>query len=215
MRSRAVLAGIGGIAFGVLTFVALLIANPPGGTYKAQDAIKYVARGHHVAVFVSLYLLVLAVVGLIGLISYLRDAVVARPDGVRIGRLFAWLGLAGAILLAAGWGIVLGNAIAHAYGGRHLVVPPTTTYLASELGSALIWGPGAILLGFALFALAAGTAGTLPGWLRVATVVGGIGGILGPAFFPSLLVLVWALVIGIWLLVPGRRTDAAAAAAVT
>ena len=215
MRSRTVLAGIGGIAFSVLTFVALLIANPPGGTYKAHDAIKYVARGHHVAVFVSLYLLVLAVVGLIGLISYLRDAVVARPDGVRIGRLFAWLGLAGAILLAAGWGIVLGNAIAHAYGGRHLVVPPTTTYLASELGSALIWGPGAILLGFALFALAAGTAGTLPGWLRVATVVGGIGGILGPAFFPSLLVLVWALVIGIWLLVPGRRTDAAAAAAVT
>jgi hypothetical protein len=149
------------------------------------------------------------------LVSYLRDAVVSRPDGIRIGRLFAWLGLASAICFAAGWGIVLGNAIAHAYGGRQLVVPPTTTYLASELGSALIWGPGAILLGFALFTLAAGTPGTLPGWLRIATVVGGIGGILGPAFFPSLLVLIWGLVIGIWLVVAGRRTDVAAAPAVT
>jgi hypothetical protein len=215
LRSRAVLAGISGIAFSVLTFVGLLIANPPGGTYKAHDAIKYVARGHRVAVFVSLYLLMLAVVGLIALVSYLRDAVVSRPAGIRIGRLFAWLGLASAVSFAVGWGIVLGNAIAHAYGGRHVVVPPTTTYLASELGSVLIWGPGAILLGFALFALAAGTPGTLPGWLRIATVVGGIGGILGPAFFPSLLVLIWGLVMGIWLVVAGRPADVAAAPAVT
>jgi hypothetical protein len=215
LRSRAVLAGIGGIAFSVLTVVGLFVANPPGGTYKAHDAIKYVARGHHAAVFVSLYLLMLAVVGLLALVSYLRDTVVSRPDGIRIGRFFAWLGVASAISFAIGWGIVLGNAIAHAYGGRHVVVPPTTTYLASELGSALIWGPGAILLGFALFTLAAGTAGTLPGWLRIATVVGGIGGILGPAFFPSLLVVIWALVIGIWLLVAGRRTDIATAPAVT
>jgi hypothetical protein len=198
-----------------LTFVGLFVANPPGGTYNAHDAIKYVARGHHVAVFVSLYLLMLAIVGLIGLVSYLRDVVVTRPDGIRIGRMFAWLGLASAISFAVGWGIVLGNAIAHAYGGRHVIVPPTTTYLASELGSALIWGPGAILLGFALFTLAAGTAGRLPGWLRIATVIGGIGGILGPAFFPSLLVLIWGLVIGIWLLVGGRRIDVATASAAT
>jgi hypothetical protein len=91
------------------------------------------------------------------------------------------------------------------------MLPPTTTYLASELGSALIWGPGAILFGFALFALAAGTRGTLPGWLRVATVIGGIGGILGPAFFPSILLLIWGLVIGIWLLIAGQRTEVAAA----
>jgi hypothetical protein len=215
MRSRAVLAGIGGIAFSVLTFVGLFVANPPGGTYSAHDAIKYVAHGHHVAVFVSVYLLMLSILGLLGLVSFLRDTVVARSDGIQIGRMFAWLGLASAITLTAGWGIVLGNAIAHAYGGRDVVVPPTTTYLVSEVGAALIWGPGAILLGFALFALAYGTAGTLPGWLRVATVVGGIGGLLGPAFFPSLLVLVWGLVIGVWLVARGQSTDAAAAPAVS
>jgi hypothetical protein len=102
---------------------------------------------------------------------------------------------------------VLGNAIAHAYGGRQVVVAPTTTYLVSEIGSALIWGPGAILLGFALIALVVGSAGTLPGWLRVITALGALGGILGPAFFPSLLIVVWALVFGIWLVVAGRSTE--------
>lgn len=213
LRSRSGIAGLGSIGFAVLTFVGLFVANPPGGTYKAHDAVKYVARGHHVAVFVSLYLLMLAVLGLIALVAYLRDVVGSNPTGIRVGRLFAWLGLASAISFAAGWGIVLGNAIAHAYGGRGVVVPPTTTYLASELGAVLIWGPGAILLGFALVALAFGTPGTLPGWLRGATVIGGIGGILGPAFFPSLLILIWALVFGIWLVLAGRRTEVAAPAA--
>jgi hypothetical protein len=204
VRSRSGIAGLAGIGFAVLTFVGLLVANPPGGTYSASDSTKYLARGHHVAVFLSVYLLVLAVVGLVALVAYLRS--VLAPS---FGELFTWLGLASAILLAAGWGIVLGDAIAHAYGGRHVVVPPTTTYLLSEIGAAVIWGPAAILLGFALVALAVGTQGTLPGWLRIATVIGAIGGILGPAFFPSILVLIWALVLGIWLVLKGRRTEVA------
>jgi hypothetical protein len=211
MRSRPVLAGISSVVFAVLTLVGLLIASPPGGTYSAHDATKYLARGHHVAVFVSLYLLTFAVVGLIALVSYLRDVLGATADGIRIDRVFGWLGLSSGISLAIGWGIVLGNAIAHAYGGRHVVVPPTTTYLVSELGATVIWGPAAILLGVALFVLAAGTRGRLPGWVRLATVVGAIGGILGPAFFPSALVLLWALIIGIWLIAAGPRAEIATA----
>jgi hypothetical protein len=93
-----VIAGVASIVFAVLTFVGLAIANPPGGTYKAHDAIKYVASGHHVAVFVSLYLLMLAVLGLIVLVAYLWDVVGATcktvsgagsPQAARLGCLTA------------------------------------------------------------------------------------------------------------------------------
>jgi hypothetical protein len=56
--------GVGSIAFSVLTIVGLALANPPGGTYKASSSVKYVSKGHHVAVFASVYVLLLAVLGL-------------------------------------------------------------------------------------------------------------------------------------------------------
>ena len=205
--SRPVLAGIGSIGFTVLTIIGLAVANPAGGNYKASDVAKYVSGGHHVAAFVALYLLLLAVLGLLAVISFLRDVVAVSPSGLRIDRAFGWLGFAGAISFAIGWAIVLGDAIAHAYGGRHVVVATTVTYLVSELGFTVIFGPGAILLGFALITLALGTAGRLPALLRIASVIGGLGGILGPAFFPSVLVLAWGLVIGTWLILAGRRNE--------
>ena len=88
MRSRSALAGVGSIAFSVLTIVGLALANPPGGTYKASDAVKYVAKGHHVAVFASVYVLLLAVLGLLLLLAYLRDLLGAAPDGERVARIF-------------------------------------------------------------------------------------------------------------------------------
>ena len=69
MRSRSALAGVGSIAFSVLTIVGLALANPTGGTYKASDAEKYVTKGHHVAVFASVYVLLLAVLGLLLLLA--------------------------------------------------------------------------------------------------------------------------------------------------
>ena len=213
MRSRSAIAGLASIAFAVLTLIGLLIANPPGGSYSAHDAEKYLARGHHAAVFIALYLLMLGILALIALIAYLRDVLWAETAVAGIGRLFVWLGFASAICFAVGWGIALGDAIAHAYGGRHVVVPPTTTYLVSEVGATLIWGPAAILLGFALIALALGTGRIVPLWLRIVTVIGAIGGLLGPAFFPSILILIWAVVFGVWLILAGRRTEIAAPAA--
>ena len=211
MRSRSALAGVGSIAFSVLTIVGLALANPPGGTYKASDAVKYVAKGHHVAVFASVYVLLLAVLGLLLLLAYLRDLLSAAPDGERVARIFWAMGVGAATSFAIGWAIVLGNAIAHAFGGSGVVVDPAVTYLASELGFSVVFGPAAILLGFALIAFVIGGRALVPAWLRWSTLVAGVAGIVSLAFFPAVLVLLWGIVMGIWLLVPSRGPAVATA----
>jgi hypothetical protein len=211
MRSRSALAGVGSIAFSVLTIVGLALANPPGGTYRASDAVKYVAKGHHVAVFASVYVLLLAVLGLLLLLAYLRDLLSAAPDGERVARIFWAMGIGAATSFAIGWAIVLGNAIAHAFGGSGVVVDPAVTYLASELGFSVVFGPAAILLGFALIAFVIGGRALVPAWLRWSTLVAGGAGIVSLAFFPAALVLLWGIVMGIWLLVPSRGPAVATA----
>ena len=211
MRSRSALAGVGSIAFSVLTIVGLALANPPGGTYKASDAAKYVAKGHHVAVFASVYVLLLAVLGLLLLLAYLRDLLSAAPDGERVARIFWAMGIGAATSFAVGWAIVLGNAIAHAFGGSGVVVDPAVTYLASELGFSVVFGPAAILLGFALITFVIGGRALVPAWLRWSTLVAGVAGIVSLAFFPAVLVLLWGIVMGIWLLVPSRGPAVATA----
>ena len=211
MRSRSALAGIGSIAFSVLMIVGLALANPPGGTYKASDAVKYVAKGHHVAVFASVYVLLLAVLGLLLLLAYLRDLLSAAPDGERVARIFWAMSIGAATSFAIGWAIVLGNAIAHAFGGSGVVVDPAVTYLASELGFSVVFGPAAILLGFALIAFVIGGRALVPAWLRWSTLVAGVAGIVSLAFFPAVLVLLWGIVMGIWLLVPSRAPAVATA----
>jgi hypothetical protein len=211
MRSRSALAGVGSIAFSVLTIVGLALANPPGGTYKASDAVKYVAKGHHVAVFASVYVLLLAVLGLLLLLAYLRDLLSAAPDGERVARIFWAMSIGAATSFAIGWAIVLGNAIAHAFGGSGVVVDPAVTYLASELGFSVVFGPAAILLGFALIAFVIGGRALVPAWLRWSTLVAGVAGIVSLAFFPAVLVLLWGIVMGIWLLVPSRGPAVATA----
>ena len=211
MRSRSALAGVGSIAFSVLTIVGLALANPPGGTYKASDALKYVAKGHHVAVFASVYVLLLAVLGLLLLLAYLRDLLSAAPDGERVARIFWAMGIGAATSFAIGWAIVLGNAIAHAFGGSGVVVDPAVTYLASELGFSVVFGPAAILLGFALIAFVIGGRALVPAWLRWSTLVAGVAGVVSLAFFPAALVLLWGIVMGIWLLVPIRGPAVATA----
>ena len=203
MKRSSVLAGTGALAFSVLTIVVLFLANAPGGSYSAHDASKFVSKGHHAAVFVSTYLIMLSIAGLIVLLAYLRDVTLAGRQGDLSPRIFWGTGLAAAACFGAGWGIMLGNSIAHAFGGKGVVVAPVITYLVSELGAAIIWGPGGFLLGVALITLMLASRGVLPTWLRWSTLVAGLGGIASVAFFPSALVLLWGIVIGIWLLVAG------------
>lgn len=212
MRSRAAVAGLAGLAFSVLTIVGLILANFPGGNYSAHAAADYIARGHHVAVFVAVYLLLLGTFALIWLLVYLRDLVFGVAEERWLARLFWGCAVAAAAVLAVGWSLVCGVAMATAYGGRSVTLAPNVTFMLVETGSAAVWGGGAILLGCALITLAVSMQGLFPAWLRWATAVAGAGGLLGVAFFPSALLIVWGIVIGVWLLLSAQRIDSSGGA---
>lgn len=89
----SIVAGVGGISFAVLTFAAQFVGKPPGGTYHASDVADYLAKGHRPSVYVSEYLVLLGVLGLICLLANLRDRV--RSKAKRSG----WKASSG----AAGW----------------------------------------------------------------------------------------------------------------
>lgn len=206
MRRPAVVAGIGAIAFSILTFVGLALVNPPGGTYKTSNISDYLEKGHRVAVFAGLYVELLAVLGLIVVLAYLRDLL--APG--RTTRLFWSLGMIAAGALALGWAVMAAGAIARAIGGSAVVVTAPTTYLVSEVGASMVWGPGSILLAVALIAFAVTAATVLPAWLRWLTLALAVIGLASPAFFPSLALLVWGIVTGVWLLTAGTRAQGAA-----
>jgi hypothetical protein len=108
------LAGVAGIAFAVATFVAFILANPPGGEFHAADVADYVAKGHRSLVIVSLYTMILAAVSLVGLGSFLRAD--AFENSVA-GRLFSGLLAGAATSWVAGWAIVITPAAARSIGG--------------------------------------------------------------------------------------------------
>jgi hypothetical protein len=213
VRRATVFAGVGGITFGTLTVVAVFVSNMPGSNYKASDVADYLAKGHRVAGIVAMYLGFLAVGGLICLLAHLRDVLGAEPGNARAASILWGTGLAAAASFAIGWGVAGGQIIAHLEGGSGLSIAPPVTHLIGELGVIFIFGSGSVLLGFSLIALMLASRTALPKWLRWSTLLAGLCGIAGPAFFTFFLLLLWAIVTGVWLLVAGRGSEPAAMAA--
>jgi len=195
MRPR-VIGGIGGIAFGVLTFVAIVISEAPGGGYSTSHIATYLSSGHRAVAIAAMYLGLLGALGLVCLLVELREGLAATTAG-RV----AWgVGIAAAASFAVGWGVLGGQIFAHLEGGKKIVIPPPVTYLLGEVGVIFIFGSAAALLGFALIAVVLAGGGMLPGWLRWFALVAGLCGIAGPAFFTFFVLLLWAVATGIWLL---------------
>jgi hypothetical protein len=205
MRSRSAWAGLAALAFSVLSFAGLLVSNAPGGSYSAHDAAQYISRGHHVAVFVAAYMLLLATFGLIWLLGYLRELAFADPKNALLGRVFWGAGLCAAASIAVGWSLMLGVAMSTAFGGHSVTLAPNVIYVLVEVGSAAVWGAGGFLLGLALVALCVVTPTVFPTWLRSATGIGALGGLTAVAFFPSGLLLLWGIAVGVWLLISPQR----------
>jgi hypothetical protein len=63
-----------------------------------------------------------------------------------------------------------------------------------------MYGAGGLLLGCALVTWAVGPV-ALPAWVRWSTLVAGIAGLAAIAWFPFFLVYLWAIVIGVALIV--------------
>jgi hypothetical protein len=197
------LAGIGAIAFAVLTVVGSLIENGPGGNYKTSDVDKFLKHSHRPVIFVATYMVYLGVVGLVFLLARLRDAINEQTRSSA----FWTLSVAGIGAWVAGWAIGVAVPVAMGYGGKEVTVAPTVTYVLSDAGYFTL-AAGAILIGFALLTLVVSRP-ALPAWVRWATLVGAAGAIAAPAFFPFILFFIWALVIGVWLLVADRGPAAA------
>ena len=177
-------AGVGALAFGILSWVAFIVANPPGGTYKASDVADYLAKGHRPAVFGSVYLMLLASVGLLLLLARLKDAI---PAGGRAST-FGSLSTAVVVAWMAGWALVVTPSTALAFsGGKLSTLDPTVAYVLAEGGWALAYGAAGLLLGAALVTFAAGPV-AVPAWVRWTTLVAGIASLAALAWFPFFLV---------------------------
>lgn len=205
MRRTSSIAGIGGIAFAIFMFLALVVASPPGGEYSASDVTKYLDDGHRAAVVISLYLTFIAVAGLLCLLAALRDALAPGQDWA--ARLFWGSGLAATAAIIIGWAIAITPSASLAVGGGE-AAEPRVTYLMTQAGWAVVLGAGGLLLGFALIVLMIASAGVLPAWVRWATLIAGVLGLASIAWFPFFILLVWGLVIGGWLIASGRAAEA-------
>ena len=73
MRRATSIAGVGALALSVLTFTGWILVNSPGGEYSESTVTQYLAKGHFPVVLLALCLGLLGVVGLLLLLSYLRE----------------------------------------------------------------------------------------------------------------------------------------------
>ena len=208
-RKGSRLAGVGGIAFGVLTVVALVVGGAPGGNYTESDVANYIALGHLPTVIVTGYLAVVGVLGLICLLAFFRGAVGSRPNRSFAADIFWGAGLASAASFAVAWGLITGIAVAAAEGGSAASVPHATTYVLSDTMLNVLYGSGGILLGFALIALMLGSRDTLPSWVRWLTLIAGLLAITAPFYFAAPAVPLWGIVVGAWLTFAGRLPSSA------
>ena len=79
-------------------------------------------------------------------------------------------------------------------------------YVLTETGNLMAVCAPALLVGVAAIVLARRAA--LPGWLRVASLVAGICGILAPLFFTYFVFVLWTLVFGGWVALGRHRSGA-------
>ena len=195
------ISGAGGIAFGILLLAALVVAGPPGGEYSAEDVANYLDEGRRARAFIALYLAIASVAGLVALLSGLRDAIAAGRE--QWTRVFWGLGLGAAAAFAIGLAILFTPPLSLAIGGGE-AAEPETTYLVTQVGWLVTLGAGGLLLGAALVVLMLESAGVLPSWVRWLTLAAGVLGLASTAYFPFFFLLVWAVVVGIWLLTTKR-----------
>ena len=206
MRRPNVLAGAGGIGFGVLTLVSLFVGNTPGGTYDASRIGPYLAPEHLPAVLIATLADLLGLVGLICLLAYLREAISVTPGNQLAASVFWGVGLTAVAAFAVGDGFGAASPINHNLGGSAASIAPAITYVILEVGIVILLGPAAMLMGFAMIVLMLGSRAILPTWLRWLTLIFGLIALASLAFIPFFILLIWAVVIGVWLVVAGRTS---------
>ena len=207
-------AGVGGVLFAVSLVVGFTLFGPKGGHYSATEIANFVGQSA-TALIVSVYLLIISIVGLIALMAHLSNTWVGAG---RQGRVTWGASLAAGCSFLIGWGLYLAVPTSVLAGGP--AIDSAITYALMSAGMIVLFGVGGILLGIALITLAAGGSAA-PTWARAFTGLTGLAALLSWAFLlatgwspnqwlpgPFYLVVLWALVIGVWLFVSSPRPDA-------
>lgn len=198
-RSDTVAAGVGSIAFGVLTPLAIIVGGPMGGNYAAADVASYISSGHVVIAGAMALCGLVGAAGLIALSSYLRQRAELDNTGSIWPQTLWGLMLGAAVCFAVSWGVFVSQPIGNNEAGTNLNIPPTITYAIGISGDEVLFESAATLLGLALILIAIANLPRLPAWLRWSTLIVGLLGITSLAFFTFFPLLLWAIVVGIWL----------------
>lgn len=196
MNAGRRIAGICAIVFGVGTFLALSVGSPAAGEYKPADVSAFTAVEHASASWLSIYLMFIAAIALLWMGGYLRAETL---EGNGSGRYFYGLVVSAVAGLAGAWTIAMSPS-AGRIGGVAPEIDPAVAYTIMDAGLAAFIVAGGALLGVAFLVLAIG-ARRMPMWLRIAAGVGAVAGIASPVFFFAFfLLLLTAVLMGIWLL---------------
>ncbi|MEP7228431.1 MAG: hypothetical protein ABI785_13785 [Gemmatimonadales bacterium] len=204
-------AGLGGIAFSIALVVGFTIGGPNGGEYGSEHIADFVGRSS-IMIIVSTYLLAISMLGLIGLMAYLRHACFG-PDGH--DRITWGTSLLAVASFLIGWALYLAPSAAINAGGP--AIDPGITYAFLSAGLMVVFGASAILLGMSLLRLAlAGHAA--PMWVRGFSALAGLSSLSSWGFLiaahwspnqwlpvPFYLVILWGLALGAWLLASGEN----------
>ena len=195
-------AGLGLLAYGVLTPAAFMTIGAPGGAYDEHSVTTYLSSSHWGLAFGLAYLGAFASLGLLVFGTRMSELLGTA------GALVRGLGVAGAAAGVIGWFLVGGISVAFAEGARPVVaeVPHSVVYLVSEMSNLVAVCASAFCVGAMALVLARALGATLPRWLRIATYVAGPCGLFAPLFFPLFVFWLWTIAFAVWLVrVPGAE----------
>jgi hypothetical protein len=191
-------AGLGLLVYGIGTPVAFMSIGSPGGDYDDDVITTYMSSGHSATAFALAYLGAVAALGLLPFAARMRTELRSGGD------VFWGLVVAGTAAATVGWFLLGGVAVVFAEGGSALAtLPHPVVYALTELSNLVAVCASAFLVGSAALVLAARA--SLPGALRVASVIGGTCGLLGAFFFPIFFFWLWAIAFGTWTLATTAR----------
>ena len=193
-------AGLMMAGYGLLTTAAFAVNGAPGGDYTDQLVTSYLASSHRVVGFALCYL------GIAGALCLLWFGLRARHVWADVGEALRALALAGAAVSIVGWFLDGGVLVSMSEGHRPVQtgVAHPMVYVLTETGNLMAVCAPALLVGVVAFVLA--RRAPMPTWLRVASVVAGVCGVLAPLFFTYFVFVLWTLVFGGWVALGGRRS---------
>lgn len=200
-------AGVAGIAFAVLFFVALaLLSQVVGIALDTETVMENLSRSDSSAALVGLYMVPFAGIAFIWFIGVIRDRIGEREDRF-FATVFLGSGLLFVAMLFAG-AAVLGGLIA---GNRFGIAAPTnveTVGFARSVGYSFVFVYSAKVSG--VFMLASSTIvrrSRWPHWTYLSGFLGGAVLILSVSFFEPIVMILpaWVAAISCYILVTGGR----------